>query len=90
MKKITTYILFAAVVVVIGIVVSMYYLFGFGGKDECWDEGEKMAIGKPSTITIPENEAKRLFGEDIDISSSGTAEVGTAAYYHFKCHFDEQ
>jgi hypothetical protein len=33
-------------------------------------------------------EAKKLFGKDIDISASGTAQVGTATYYHFKCHYD--
>jgi len=59
-------------------------------EDYCWGVGNIKAIGQPETIIIPADEAKRLFGEDIDISASGTAEVGTAAYYHFKCHFDEQ
>ena len=86
MKKIKAYLFFAAVVLVVGVIGSMYYLSGLGGNDECWDQGEQMAIGKPPTITISENEAKELFGDDIDISSSGTAEVGTDAYYHFKCH----
>ena len=55
-------------------------------QDHCWSVGDQMAEGKPETIVISGDEAKRLFGEDIDISASGTAEVGTAAYYHFKCH----
>ena len=64
-------------------------LWQSGVEDHCWSVGDQMAEGNPETIVISGDEAKRLFGEDIDISASGTAEVGTAAYYHFKCHFDE-
>lgn len=80
-------ILFGLVVLVILLLMALWQS---GFEDYCWGVGDIKAIGQPETILIPADEAKRLFGEDIDISSSGTAEVGTAAYYHFKCHFDEQ
>ncbi len=89
MNKVKSYIFIGVISLISGLIVSLYYFSGSLSKDECWDQGEEMAIGKPPTITIPENEAKELFGQDIDISASGTAQVGTAAYYHFKCHFDQ-
>ncbi|MDD5415562.1 MAG: hypothetical protein PHE48_00980 [Candidatus Daviesbacteria bacterium] len=57
-------------------------------EDYCWKKGYEMAVGKLGTMVVPGQEAKNLFGSDIDISASGSAEVGTAAYYHFKCHQD--
>lgn len=48
-----------------------------------------MAEGKPETMIVPAKEAQELFGKEIAISS-GSAEVGTAAYYHFKCHYSNQ
>ncbi len=73
---------------VVLIILFLMILWQSGVEDYCWGVGDMKAMGKPETIVIQADEAKKLFGEDIDISSSGTAEVGTAAYYHFKCHFE--
>jgi hypothetical protein len=73
---------------VVLIILFLMILWQSGVEDYCWGVGDMKAMGKPETIVIQADEAKKLFGEDIDISASGTAEVGTAAYYHFKCHFE--
>jgi hypothetical protein len=88
MKKVQSYLVTAVILIVILFVLVMYFFSGLGSKDKCWDIGDQMAVGKPETIVIPADEAKKLFGKDIDISASGTAQVGTATYYHFKCHYD--
>ncbi|MDD5146960.1 MAG: hypothetical protein PHV63_00195 [Candidatus Daviesbacteria bacterium] len=70
------------------LVVVQTIAWGFE-DDHCWKKGDEMAVGKPGTMVIPGQEAKNLFGSNnIDISASSSAEVGTAAYYHFKCHQD--
>ncbi len=86
MRKVQFFIFPAILVIVIILFVVISYFFGLLDQDKCWDIGDQIAKGKPETIVISGEEAKELFGEDIDISASGTAEVGTAAYYHFKCH----
>ncbi len=77
-----------SIVIVFTTIVIMFIFYNMmtGTRDQCWDTGDQMAVGKPATIIISAQEAKDLFGDDIDISASRTVEVGTAAYYHFKCH----
>lgn len=87
-KKLSTKLALLAsltTLLVVGITIS----FGFE-EDYCWRKGDEMAVRQSAMITIPEQEARRVLpnGNYISVSEVGTTEVGTAAYYHFKCHED--
>lgn len=69
------------------LVMTLAVVFAFE-EDYCWKKGDEMVIGQPKMITILGEEARKVMpgGNDISISEDGTTIIGTAAYYHFKCH----
>ncbi len=67
------------------LVVILTLTFSFE-EDYCWKKGDEMAAGKPSVTTIPAHEEREVFGDALGTIASDSAQVGTAAYYHFKCH----
>lgn len=67
------------------LVLIMVVAFAFE-EDYCWKKGDEIAVGKPDMITISAQEAGDVMSGGIYNPASSSAEVGTAAYYHFKCH----
>lgn len=57
-------------------------------EDYCLGEGDELAVGKPTMIVISAQEKEEVFGNALGPIASDSAQVGTAAYYHFKCRRD--
>lgn len=86
-KKLSIKLAITALVITL-MVTILAVLFGFE-EDYCVRKGDQMAKDKPGTILIPAKEAREMFGgsfNEMNTNASGSAEIGRAAYYHFKCH----